>query len=541
LLHTWSLAVEEQFYILFPIFLYIILRFYKNFFLFILCFIFLISFFFSIYFFRIDPNLSYYLLPTRIFEFILGSVIVYFEIKNLKKISKSILLKYFLALKNLFPFIGIILIFYSFIFLELEKISHPGLSTLIPLAGITLIIGFSSKKNLIKKILSIKILVFLGLISYSLYLWHYVIFAFYRNSHLTEYLQYSRVLIILILLLLSTATYYFIERPFRNRNIISFKKLIFYFFIFTVTLTGFSFYIIKNNGLKNRFPNILSEKLYAKKHEVLFNNEGELGNVVLIGDSHAGALEYYLNQQLRKNSYNFSSLYTNIYSQDFKRINRRTQRIDNKYEYNNKKIDNFLLENNNLIIIWNQRWSIYLLETRFDNEEGFKEFESDDDKLLDYYYQPNNIENLSLEKRQEYFEKNLKLTAKNILDRGHILILVYPVPEMAFDPFNLMKKKIIQNRIANHNDSITILSTSYDVYKKRNKKIIHILDNIHGKNVYRVYPDKIFCNTAIPNRCVANNAEHLFYFDSHHLSIEGSKYLVEEIIKILKNFEIYKK
>jgi hypothetical protein len=59
-------------------------------------------------------------------------------------------------------------------------------------------------------------------------------------------------------------------------------------------------------------------------------------------------------------------------------------------------------------------------------------------------------------------------------------------------------------------------------------------------NVHRVYPHKSFCNTTVINKCVANNKEHLFYYDNNHLSLEGSKYIVNDIMKLIQQVEIDK-
>ena len=78
-------------------------------------------------------------------------------------------------------------------------------------------------------------------------------------------------------------------------------------------------------------------------------------------------------------------------------------------------------------------------------------------------------------------------------------------------------------------------------YKNKNKMIFETLDSIQGPNIYRVYPHKSFCNTEIVNRCVANNKEHLFYYDDDHLSLGGSKYVVKDIMKVIKQIEVDKK
>ena len=174
------------------------------------------------------------------------------------------------------------------------------------------------------------------------------------------------------------------------------------------------------------------------------------------------------------------------------------------------------------------RWSIKLLSTWFDNEEGYKE----EVKLTihDAYFEPFNIKTYSQEERQKYIIENLVSQIERITNQGHKLILVYPVPEMGFNvPRNLLRT-IVKNRIST-NDVLPVLSGSYDVYKKRNKLIFEALDSIENKNIYRVYPHTFFCDRQIKNRCIANDQENLFYFDDDHLSLKGSEFIAKQIIK----------
>ena len=78
---------------------------------------------------------------------------------------------------------------------------------------------------------------------------------------------------------------------------------------------------------------------------------------------------------------------------------------------------------------------------------------------------------------------------------------------------------------------ITILSGSNKVFKKGNKLVFEILDSVQNSSIYRIYPHKLFCDKQIKNRCVANDKNNLFYYDDDHLSLKGSKLVVDEIIK----------
>ena len=120
---------------------------------------------------RNHPVFNFYVLPTRMWELLAGSLLSYFEIYRggVRSTNK--------AFNLILPSVGIFLIGH-YIFFYNSKILHPSLYTLSPIIGVCLIIWFSNSKELITKILSSKLFVGVGLISYSLYLWHYPIFAF---------------------------------------------------------------------------------------------------------------------------------------------------------------------------------------------------------------------------------------------------------------------------------------------------------------------------------------------------------------------------
>ena len=118
-------------------------------------------------------------------------------------------------------FIGYYIFFYN------EKdIHHPSIYTLIPIVGTCLILWFSNKQELITKILSFKLFVGIGLISYSLYLWHYPLLAFARISGFFYENDFNKLLLLFLLIIFSVTTYFIIERPFRNK-IYPFKLIFF--------------------------------------------------------------------------------------------------------------------------------------------------------------------------------------------------------------------------------------------------------------------------------------------------------------------------
>jgi len=534
LLHTWSLSVEEQFYILFPIFLIIVTKFFRKYLFRVLFLSFWISLLFSEYFLKTHPSLNFYIILSRSFECLIGSILSYFYLNNGEGGRKS-----YSILNQICPSLGIVLILYSFLFFNFTKIFHPSVITLIPLIGVSLIIWFSKKRGLITEILSSKIFVFFGLISYSLYLWHYPIFAFLRYIDLFHH--WVKLLAIVLTIALSILSYYLIERPFRNKNIISIKTLTTCILISVIILLSYSFYALKTEGIKNRFPSIISKILVKEKNydQIKINEENQ--NIVLIGDSHADSLEYYLKYELKKKNYNLYRFRTSLYLQQFNLINKNQKIIENNLnnkdhlEINknfletNENIESFLLKNKNQIVILHYKWAAKFLGTILVNNE---EIDSNT------YYEPFNILSLTNDKMEGYLANGILSTINSIIENGHSLIIVYSVPELGFDVQKKMNKIIIYNKIMKHNQNVPILTVDYSLYKKRNEKIFKILDSIQGPDVYRVYPEKFFCNTKIQKKCIANDNENLYYYDSSHLSLEGSKYLVNDIMETIRKVEV---
>ena len=201
-LHTWSLSVEEQFYIIFPIVLFFIFKYLRQHLIHILILGFIVSLVLSEWTSKNYPSTSFYFLHTRMWEILAGSSLAYFEIIKGHR-SQNKLLNFTL------PLIGLLLILYSILFFNIN-IPHPSFYTLLPIIGVCLIIWFSHKDELITKILSTKLFVGTGLISYSLYMWHYPIFAFLKINGLVSGSLIGKLLLIPIIFLISILSYLFI-------------------------------------------------------------------------------------------------------------------------------------------------------------------------------------------------------------------------------------------------------------------------------------------------------------------------------------------
>ena len=298
-LHTWSLSVEEQYYILFPIVLLVTFKYFKRHLIHILILGFVLSLGLAEWTSRNYPSVSFYFLHTRMWEILAGSILAYFEItKGYRSKNKS--------LNLILPFTGLILIGHSILFFN-NKIFHPSFYTLSPIIGVCLIIWFSDKDELITKILSTKLFVGIGLISYSLYLWHYPIFAFIKINGFISGSIIGKLILIPLIFFLSILSYLFVERPFRNRKL-GFNIVITFLCTMFIAIIIFNIIIIKENGLKFRFAhlkkinqnynpdNIFLTRPRMNNSQINLNDFNVRDfNIVIIGDSHGEDLFNSLN------------------------------------------------------------------------------------------------------------------------------------------------------------------------------------------------------------------------------------------------------
>lgn len=206
MLHTWSLAVEEQFYILFPLLLMALQRFARRLLLPAAVLLVVMSFLLAAWATPRMLSASFYLLPTRIWELGFGSLLA---MGLLPTAAPK-------ALREGAGVLGLMCILLP-VFLYDSRTSFPGLAALPPVLGATLLIWAGTPgPTATSRLLSLRPMVWIGLISYSLYLWHWPIMAFVRNRLFTVELDSTlQMVTILASVLAGWISWHFIERPFR--------------------------------------------------------------------------------------------------------------------------------------------------------------------------------------------------------------------------------------------------------------------------------------------------------------------------------------
>lgn len=235
LLHTWSLAVEEQYYVLFPLFLMLFWKLGKRWILVTLGFIFVASLAVAQWAAYAKPAAAFFLLPTRGWELLTGAFAAFY-------LSQANRTEFGKGFREVGGWLGVALILYA-VFAYSKATPFPGFYALVPTIGTVLIILFATQQTTVGKFVGNKAFVGVGLISFSAYLWHQPLFAFARqigvaDSDVTIFLALSFASIFLAYL-----SWKYVEAPFRDKALVS-KKVVLLFailgslFFFSLGLLG---------------------------------------------------------------------------------------------------------------------------------------------------------------------------------------------------------------------------------------------------------------------------------------------------------------
>ncbi|WP_334187233.1 acyltransferase family protein [Noviherbaspirillum sp.] len=310
LLHTWSLSVEEQFYFIFPILLLFLYRHARKH---LLPALFgLAILFVCISELKTGEVKSYFLLTTRAHELILGAL-TFFLARRFPVRSP--------APANIMALLGMALMFGS-LFLIHRNTPFPGVNSLYPTVGAALVIYAGQTDNAVSRLLMNRVMVAIGLISYSLYLWHWPIFSFlrYRKIDLDAGVVTAAVA---LSFLLAYVTWKFIEVPIRNSRSIGFKKAFLQIYLApAMVFMSIGLYSFVTEGAPARFSDETRDLIasysferdlarscsiraedyhkvsveYLEKHCAFGDNSRPRAEVLLIGDSHANHFKPFIDQ-----------------------------------------------------------------------------------------------------------------------------------------------------------------------------------------------------------------------------------------------------
>ena len=490
LLHTWSLSVEEQFYLLFPIFLVITFRFGKRTIVSMILLIAFLSLGIAEWGWRNEPQANFYLTPTRVWELMIGALASFYLQRE--RVSKE--------WHSSIALIGFLMIVIPMFYIFDGNTPFPSYLTLFPTVGTVMIIVFASENNLIGRLFSLDPLVKIGLISYSMYLWHVPLFVF--SKYLIPQGDHNAIFpaIIFLTFFLAYMSWRYIEQPFRHKENFNRKQ------IFSITISSMIFFFLigifihTNDGYSSRFSpeqqEILAyqgyeidelyreEKCFLKRDQDFLNyakycatiSESE-PNYLIWGDSHAASLYFGLKDSLKGNLMQLTSTECNPFSSDYK------PRTPNCLSIN-EGVKDLLMLNPNIEVFIYANW---------------------------YRYSKN-----------ENFQENVASTIGFLTKNKISFKIIGGTPQ--FEPS--LPHLLIRDR--NYKSSSIIKNTTVDKIAKVNE----LLNNSTPDSRF-IDSQKIFC---IQQNCqFQDDRNNLYFWDYGHLTKEGSLFLASKIEQIHSN------
>ena len=299
LLHMWSLSLEEQFYLFWPLLLVTLHKFLKKYLLLFIVILILGSLALSELYFSTHPDASFFLIPFRMFEFLLGACCIWLEsiVKNKSKIILELLFA-----------VGLGLILFSGMQFS-SATRMPGLLSLVSCVGAMFIV-MGGQAPILSWTLKNKPVELIGKASYSIYLIHWPLIVYYKYWTLNELTFKYQIILGLVSIILGLLMWYFIENTFRYRKVKKIKIDPIWFAIPTliIAVSTISGVIWNSGGVPSRYTN----ELYMSKEEILSNRKmyfdeykekGPLldgqtnkGHVMIMGSSHSVDLIFALRQ-----------------------------------------------------------------------------------------------------------------------------------------------------------------------------------------------------------------------------------------------------
>ncbi|MDM1755030.1 acyltransferase [Acinetobacter towneri] len=522
LLHLWSLGIEEQFYLFWPLLLlFLIKKINAKWLIWIVISLIMLSVFYAEQQILKNAGKAYYKMPVRACEMFLGALICF-----LPKIK----------LKGIFIQIGIysgVLCLFATAMLFNQQTKFPGLNALVPCLATALIIYLSQIAVKKSFILGNSYSIWLGKISYPMYLWHWPLIVF-CNIYLIEKDSIIQILILVATICLAYLTYRYIELPAKSWMVWSNKKVIVLGFLLpSIGLSAIAGVVKYTHGLPERFDENVNRQVMAlqsaahvvrkdchdaPKDKVILPDTSlcTLGNekknnidLILLGDSHAnslaGAVDLWA-KDLGLRGYDPTQS-TTLYLPQIELFERRANDeyvLLSHFKTRNDSLTKLLQDHHYSIAVVSGYFSAYLTEKV---------------KLSDGTGRSN----------QEVFEDGMRRAFKNISKASDRVVVILDVPEL---------KKVKANceaRVKSLGLSKKCTISAKEI-KSRDRQYLEILERLKTQfpkleivDLNTLLCDQISCNTSLNNIPLYRDK------DNNHLSYFGAKELGKEYLEIREN------
>jgi hypothetical protein len=416
----------------------------------------------------------------------------------------------------------------------------PGRNALLPVLGTALILACATPATWVGRLLTLPAMLWVGLISYSAYLWHQPLFAYARLMSASHPPQWVFGALVLLALVLAYGSWRFVEQPFRDPKRWSRRQIFVASALGSLGLVGIGAALVLSRGAPQRFAPQVRPLLTAPDarvegcpaidswlHVCRIGSLAGTGAVALLGDSHAYALVPALNEALLREGktgyvvhtdcHPIPGLYDSREALTPERIafcNEAAKRL--RAYVGRPEIERVLIA-----IRWTTR--LYPMQGRidapaFDNHEGGVEGDLPFRRNLSLDADGHATD--AIAPKADALRQYLRSLAA-----VKPLTIVYPVPEVGWMPARLSLLGLRRN-----GEVPPVISTSWQRMRERNAVATELLDALELSNLRRVRPEALLCDTLVRNRCVAQAGGVPYYSDDDHLSIQGARLIIKELL-----------
>ncbi len=536
LLHTWSLGVEEQFYVAFPLLVAVAWRLGLRGLGLLLAGLAAASFLFSEWLIPRDAAAAFFVAPTRAWELLAGALLA------LRSVSAPWRQPLGRATREAGAAAGLALILAP-VFLFDANTPFPGRYALVPVAGTLLVLAFATPQTWAGRLLTLRAMLWVGAISYSAYLWHQPLFAYARLMAGQPPAPVVFAALAVLSLALAHLSWRFVENPWRDASRRSRKAVFAWAAAGSLALVGVGLWWVQAQGLASRWSPGVRHLVAPEGSRITgcpainawlqvcpLGAPGVAPTLALLGDSHAYAITPALGEALAASGRAGVLVHTGCHPIPGLFDSREPltpQRVAHCAKAD-ELLRQYVAAPGITELIVAIRWTARLYPMggeidapAFDNHEGGVEG--------DYPYRRNLIVAANGQGSDAAAPKAHALQAYlQGLAALKPTVVLYPVPEVGWMPPRLNLAAVALGR-----DPPQQISTSWPRMQQRNAVAHRLLDAATAPNLRRVRPEQRFCNTVIAQRCVVQAAGLLYYADDDHLSLPGARLVVGDLLAVL--------
>lgn len=518
LLHTWSLAVEEQFYLFWPLILWLV--FYKTGRLRLMFWLIAgISFLISCYLVIRKPSAGFFLIQSRAWELLVGAGLVIHGDLSARVVR----------FRHVLSIVGLSLILLSYVFLN-KASNFPAWNAVWPCLGAALLILVGADAW-VNRLLQWSGLVVIGLISYSLYLWHWPLLVFLRIVHFGDLPLQQALSVVGISILLAWLSWRFVEQPFRRDSGQSSTVILVGYGFGLSVLASLALMIKTAEGVPNRMPQAVVDAQLATKDVNQARDKCHLGleqaerpmssqcvtgnaeavKVLVWGDSHAEALTPGLSQTKTMAGLGIRQMTkTSCPPLLGVTVVRSDRPYENCVEFN-RSVLQYLTDTPQIETVFlSARWPVYVNASGFGLPESVSQ-------VPKHYLQTLTNNKQGIVEGGDAFALGLRTTIAQLKKLNKKVVIIGSVPEMLVDvPSCLARKRLYGQAQAECALTVSQVQERLSVADR------WIADIAKESDVSAYFPRNVLCTEVCS---VVDDNDQILYYDHNHLSAKGSAIL----------------